>query len=106
MNPIKVNGSEKHNRALGREWLVESFTSDDWRLPWRMVIPGLRLKTHDEAIESAIEEHQKWEVPVRVHNVYTGDVESVSTEPVIAVKPQPNAGRIAVEHGRTESERY
>ncbi len=109
-NPIKVNGSEKLNRALGREWLVEMFTTwmsqqGDWRLTWDMLASRLTLKTHGDAVEKAVEEHQKWGAAVRVHNVYTGDVESVSSESVIAVKAEPNA-RLALRHGKKESERY
>ena len=92
-DPIKVYGSEKHNRALGREW----------RLAGERGVPRLALKTRSEAIEQALEEDQ---CPTPIHNVYTGDVETVYSKPVITVKPEPNTRRIAVEHERSERERY
>src|SRR6266436_1773216 len=99
---IRVKGNERDNRVFGREWLVEWFTKD-----WCPVDYAYRhvLRLHDDALEHAIEVQGR-KCPVRIRNIYTGDVAAIASDPVITVTPQPNAGRAEIEHEKKGSERY
>jgi hypothetical protein len=100
---LKVKGSERDNRASGREWLSEWFKNG-----WHAVDYAYRrvLCLRSDAIERAIEVQQCQNAPVRIRNVYTGDVEAIACDPVITVTPQPTAGRLEIEHERIQHERY
>ena len=108
MNPIKVEGNEKLNRAAGREWLVESHFGE-----WRLIhnTARIRLATYAQARENAVRYLQTWNVPTRVRNAYTGDTEDVCIEAIIHVHPKgrpngPNVGPMVIEHATTDRRRY
>jgi hypothetical protein len=108
MSPIKVEGSEKLNRAAGREWLVESHSGE-----WRLIDSTARisLATYAQAREKAVRYLQTYNFPTRIRNAYTGDTEHISIEAIIHVHPKgrpngPNVGPMVIEHAKTDRKRY